>query len=625
MSSQRKWKDPIDPVIYGHLSANPPKSFMLYAGAGSGKTSTLVEVLDALRESHGRTLSLTGKQIAVVTYTNAACDEIRERLKHDSAFHVSTIHSFSWELIRGFTDDIRIWLDNKLATDIHGLEIDIKKARNPQGVTVQKNIKKRDGKIKRLDEIRKVKTFSYTPNSFSDEIGALNHSEVVSLAAYFLASEPLMAEIFINKYPLFLIDETQDTNEELLNSIIAVQQLFPNNFCVGLFGDTMQRIYGGGKTDLKETLPKSWLTPEKKINHRCPKRVITLINKIRLEDDPHQQDPKPTAEEGQALIFIADANKAISKPDLEEKIRNKMAELTDDKAWETRNHVKTLILEHHMAALRGGFDKFFLPLLAIDRLKEAALNGEGKEITFLLSVILPLVDAILRKNDFDVATVFRGYSPLLSATHLKNSVDPLVEIEIAELAVEALRKKIEDAPNFTIIELLRMIDGKCLFAIPETFRPHLINLEALGEEPIEDAELEDNESQAWGAALTAPIGELAKYATYQSDASDFGTHQGVKGLQYERVMVILDDEEARGFMFSYEKLLGAAKLTDQDVKNEREGKDSSPKRSRRLFYVTCSRTKKSLAVVAYTKNPAAVRSYVVDSGWFSKGEVIELA
>lgn len=27
----------------------------------------------------------------------------------------------------------------------------------------------------------------------------------------------------------------------------------------------------------------------------------------------------------------------------------------------------------------------------------------------------------------------------------------------------------------------------------------------------------------------------------------FGTHQGVKGLQFDRVLAILDDDEARGF------------------------------------------------------------------------------
>jgi DNA helicase II / ATP-dependent DNA helicase PcrA len=53
-----------------------------------------------------------------------------------------------------------------------------------------------------------------------------------------------------------------------------------------------------------------------------------------------------------------------------------------------------------------------------------------------------------------------------------------------------------------------------------------------------------------------PFSQVEDYARYISGASGFDTHQGVKGLEYPRVLVIIDDEDARGFMLSYEKLLG---------------------------------------------------------------------
>ena len=68
-------------------------------------------------------------------------------------------------------------------------------------------------------------------------------------------------------------------------------------------------------------------------------------------------------------------------------------------------------------------------------------------------------------------------------------------------------------------------------------------------------------------------------------------------------MVILDDNEARGFLFQYEKLFGVAEPTSTDVKNQREGKESSIDRTRRLLYVTCSRAQKSLALILYTGDP----------------------
>lgn len=103
---------------------------------------------------------------------------------------------------------------------------------------------------------------------------------------------------------------------------------------------------------------------------------------------------------------------------------------------------------------------------------------------------------------------------------------------------------------------------------------------------------------------------------------DLERTRGVKGLEFPRVMLILDDEEARGFLFSYEKLLGTKDLTDRDRSNLAEGKDSSIERTRCLFYVTCSRTEESLAIVAYTKHPEKISNYAIGQGWFSEEEVV---
>lgn len=85
--------------------------------------------------------------------------------------------------------------------------------------------------------------------------------------------------------------------------------------------------------------------------------------------------------------------------------------------------------------------------------------------------------------------------------------------------------------------------------------------------------------------------------------------------------MIIDDTEAKGFSFGYEKLFGAKAKTKTDLENEREGKETGIDRTRRLLYVTCSRAEKSLAIVAYSENPQAVRDYVVRQGWFQADEV----
>ena len=89
-------------------------------------------------------------------------------------------------------------------------------------------------------------------------------------------------------------------------------------------------------------------------------------------------------------------------------------------------------------------------------------------------------------------------------------------------------------------------------------------------------------------------------------------------------MVVLDDSDAKGFMFRYEKLFGAKEQTATDVKNEKDGKDRSIRRTARLFNVACTRAKESLAVVAYSENPEAVKSTAVSNGWFDESEIIML-
>lgn len=122
-------------------------------------------------------------------------------------------------------------------------------------------------------------------------------------------------------------------------------------------------------------------------------------------------------------------------------------------------------------------------------------------------------------------------------------------------------------------------------------------------------------------ALSVSFDELERYSAYVSDNTRFATHQGIKGLEFPRVMVIMDDTEARGNLFSYEKLFGATPKSNTDNKNAQEGKDTGIMRTTRLFYVACTRAQKSLAVVAYTENVEAVKYTAISNGWFAEDEI----
>ncbi|QZT37182.1 AAA family ATPase [Halosquirtibacter xylanolyticus] len=607
----------VNDEIFSCLDLNKPKSFFLFAGAGSGKTRSLVDVLKRFKESYAKQLQLNGQKVAIITYTNAASDEIKRRLEYDTTFIVSTIHSFAWELIQPFQVDIKEWIKNNTLTEIAELQEKERKGRG--GKASEDRKKKIESKKKRIENLETVKKFTYNPNGVNTDRDSLNHAEVIKMVADFISGFPLMQKVVVQKYPILLIDESQDTKEALLDAFFSLQQTFSANFSLGLFGDTMQRIYTDGKVDLGENIPPEWAKPSKEINYRCPKRVIKLINKIRISVDKQQQKPADKNIEGVVRLFIVDSNGSIDQTKIETEVATKMAEISEDELWNSSDEIKTLTLEHKMAARRDDFIGLFKPFYDID--STGALDGTLKGLGFFTQQLLPLINAKRDGDDFKVAQLIKKHSPILNREVLMASENQLEEIRKANNAVEVLAS-LWDETEPTLLDIIRQVEELNLLIIPE----HLTVFSK--SKGVIDITLppfsEDEKILNWYEVLKCNIRELEAYNNYISDNSRFGTHQGVKGLEFERVMVILDDEEAGGFLFSYEKLLGAKALTDRDIKNAEDGKDTSLDRTRRLFYVTCSRAEKSLAIVAYTKNPDKVVKYAISQNWFVEDEIISM-
>ena len=207
----------------------------------------------------------------------------------------------------------------------------------------------------------------------------------------------------------------------------------------------------------------------------------------------------------------------------------------------------------------------------------------------------------------------------------QNSSNSIEEISKTNKAIESLFALWDNNGNPSLNHVLREVFRSEIFQIPDVLIPIAKRLQNNSDKSFEESgniSEKDSFIDAWDEALKCSFSQFEEYVRYISDESRFGTHQGIKGLEFPRVMVILDDEEARGFLFSYEKLFGAKEPSETDVKNKKEGKETSIERTRRLFYVTCSRAEKGLAIVAYTKEPEKVKSYVLSEGWFEENEVI---
>jgi DNA helicase-2/ATP-dependent DNA helicase PcrA len=609
------------------LNLEDPKSFFLFAGAGSGKTRALVEAMEMFRLKYGQEFRFSARKVAVITYTNAACDEIKHRIDYDSIFAVSTIHSFAWELIRSYHNDIREWLSHSLEMEINALQE--KQQIGRAGKAFADRAVQIESKQKRLARLDTIRHFTYNPNGENFGKNSLNHAEVIGIASDFLTNKPLMQRILIRKYPVLLIDESQDTQKDLINAFFAVQGAFSGEFCLALFGDTMQRIYSDGKIGLGEAVPSDWEKPVITINYRCPKRIVKLINKIRSSADDHIQEPADDAPEGFVRLFLVQDDDGISKTTVETEIAKKMAEITSDNQWSGDNQeIKMLTLEHHMAARRGGFNDFFKPLYKISKFKTGLLDGTLSGIPFFSQQILPLVKSLQAANWFAVARIIKKYSPLVSAETLKTSKSSLDEICKANDAAKSLFSLWDGDTDPLLIDSLKAVAATGLFAVPDVFSPIVsrANLSEDESESDDTAETTDNNPtiDAWDNALSVPFSQLESYVQYISDKSPFGTHQGIKGLQFPRVMVILDDNEALGFMFSYDKLFGAKDPTSTDIKNEEEGKETSIVRTRRLFYVTCSRAQSSLAIVVYTREGDKIIRHLQNLMWFDDCEIIEI-
>jgi len=606
-----------DAIIQKCIDIKKPESFFLLAGAGSGKTRSLVNALKYLGEYSRSDLLLLSKKIAVITFTKAARDEILRRVDYNPLFSITTIHSFAWELINPYTSDIKDWLEMRLIEKIK----ENKDAQNgPRVSTTSKAYQRRAKEIERdnqrLEYIPNIKKFVYNPDGNNSEKNSLNHSEVIKLTADLLTIKETLQLILIDKFPVLLIDECQDTNASLLRTIILVQKKFRHRFTVGLFGDTMQRIYLDGITNLLNEIPNDWLFPEKIINHRSQKRIVDLCNSIR-NDEKFIQKSRQHKDKGFVSIFIID--RAKSSFDVETKVIHHMAEITSDEQWKIPQNVKFLTIEHDMAAKRLGFLELFEPLYNIQSFKTSVLDGTLSVLQPLLNIIAPFWNALKNNDDFEIMKIIREKSPIYIQAVNNNFVNSTT-LETINYSIDELRELWNNGKDPSCRQIIECLVKTNIFNVTDDLRI-LVTASGTEDEIIEG----EDKYEAIEKALKAPFSQVLKYRNYINNVAWFSTHQGVKGLEFRRVAVVIDDLEAEGFTtFSYDKLFGLKEKSVTDIRNESEGNDTTIDRTRRLFYVTCSRAEEALAIIYYTDNVQKAEENLKSSGFFKDNEIFKI-
>ena len=97
-------------------------SFCFDAGAGAGKTYALQKSIEHILKTEVENLKMRNQKILCITYTNAAKDEILERLGNNSSVVVSTIHEFLWGFISIQQELLTIEHEKKIKEELSEIE-----------------------------------------------------------------------------------------------------------------------------------------------------------------------------------------------------------------------------------------------------------------------------------------------------------------------------------------------------------------------------------------------------------------------------------------------------------------------------------------------------------------------
>lgn len=534
---------------------NEGKCFRLEAGAGAGKTYSLIEALKFLISNKATTFAQKGQQIACITYTNVAKDEIRDRTDNHPVVFSDTIHGFCWGLLQSF--------QKQLCEHVSQL-----------GENWESRIEEAGG----ITNQRVIYDLGY-PRISEYEI-SLHHDDVIKLMSFFLAY-PKFQKLIKAKYPIIFIDEYQDTNIDLASAI--VQHLIDNDsgILIGLFGDHWQKIYGSTACGLITSEKQKIVEIGKKANFRSAKSIVEALNNMRPALPQQESDPESVGE-----IRIYHSNNWIGKrqtqnhwqedlpsKDAHEYLQNTISNLRK-MGWEfTSEKTKILMLTNNVLAAEQGYKN----LVSCFSSADDYLKKNDHYIKFFLEVIEPVCENFEKGCYGEIFKLLGTKSPQLtrqsdkqqwasdlkrliearSSGNIQDVVDLLIATKHPRLSV-----KIEDAEkrinDFNSLEDKNFAGDKEKKFVEKVNKIKLVSYK-----------------------------EVIHLYQYVEDKTPFSTKHGVKGAQFENVLVVC----GRGWNhYNWNQML-------EWFGNVPKGKEETFERNRNLFYVACSRPKKRLAIL----------------------------
>jgi DNA helicase-2/ATP-dependent DNA helicase PcrA len=549
------------------------KNFLLEAGAGAGKTYSLRHALRHLIDKRGRELLRQQQQVACISYTNVASEQISSGIDRHPAIHSSTIHSFCWLMIKDYQPFMRSELPNML----HWPE----KIEEAGGIKLQ-SIGYDDLGFRAID---------------ADHI-SLHHDDVLYLTVKLMNYKKFRIRL-TTRYPILLIDEYQDTNTVIADALKCYFLDAGEGPLIGFFGDHWQKIYGSGCGRIEHA---SLEVIGKEANFRSVPIIVDVLNRMRPELP--QQVKDPTAWGSVAVYHTNDwpgtrltgQHWAGDLPgEIAHHYLHTLKEQLAADGWDfSPDKTKILMLTHRVLAREQGYSN----LADVFPYNEAFIKKEDPYIAFFIDILEPVCIAYENRRFGEMFSALGTRTPAVSRHADKLSWAR----DMAELF--ALRS------TGTIGEVLHHLKQTKRPRLPEGLERREREFEQWLKDP--DAKEDSSKFERLKALRGVSYGEVTALYRFINSFTPFETKHGVKGAEFENVLVVV----GRGWnQYNFGQFLEWAGSPGRIPPDRREAFE----RNRNLFYVTCSRPTTKLAVLFTQKLSELAMSTLAD--WFGRDRI----
>lgn len=311
------FKELNDQQIGAVKHVNGPSIIM--AGAGSGKTRVLIYKVRNLLENH----HIQPMNIVMITFTNKAANEMKERMGLKRLGYIGTFHSFCCQILR--RDSQHLGIDNNFSIydqddQLNLLKLILKKREIKRFTPSYFLHKISAAKNQLITPERYLELFSDYSASLVAEIyddyqkelrknKALDFDDlIVEVVNLFLKNKSVL-EKYQNKYRFILVDEFQDTNfiQYLLTKLLAEKY-----WNVTAVGDFSQSIYSWRGADMRNLEKFKEDFSETKIfhleeNYRSTQTILDFAFKVISRNQTHPILNLFTKSEGGAEVVYYEA------------------------------------------------------------------------------------------------------------------------------------------------------------------------------------------------------------------------------------------------------------------------------------------------------------------------------